>query len=123
MNLNQFENQFQTYNQIRPILIENGVPFTKSGRKEKWVIIWLKDVTLYLYSNDTFDSYSHNIKKEIQYANKKINNHKVMIQEDKQRYMVSKDIKYIKYIEDNKMYVIETIHFIETAKYYESRTV
>ena len=123
MILNQFKNQYQNNNQIIPILIENLVPFVKYSN---YTEVWLKDAYIYLYPNDSFNSYSHNLNRKIQVANQYINILKECIQYCKQRYMVSKDIKYIQDIqdiEDNKMYVIKAIHSIEMAEYYDSKSI
>ena len=122
MNMEQFENQFKNKSQIIPILIENGVPFVEH---RDFMEIWLKDATIYLYSNDTFDSHNFNINQNIQYVNQGIKTLKEKIQKYQQNYIISKieNLENIGYIEENKKEIIISNQLIETAKYYESKSI
>ena len=121
MNLNQFRKRFQTYNQIIPILTENGIPFAKFDCSN--TVIWLKDAAIYLYPSDKYSVSQFNFNQNIKDANYCINTEKEYIQYFKEKYMISKETDYIEYGEEYKTEIIISTHLIETAEYYESRTI
>ena len=125
MNLEQFKKQYQTYNQIQSIFIENKVPFFRS---EDHIEIWLEDTIVFLYSNNKYYRYYRNMKDSIKTASKRILQQKERIQEYSQKYMVFKsndsdNVNYIYDIIGCKMYIIKLIQLKEMAEFYESRTI